>query len=125
VSTFFVTHTVVVVSIVGATVVAVRAPEQPAMLRAHKRRERVRRARRPRPATARVAATPRVVVPSGVDAGAFTDTWAPASSGPTVWFRVRSGVVLTILLAVIGALVAMAIAGFVVAVALALRSAVS
>jgi hypothetical protein len=46
-------------------------------------------------------------------------------AAPTVWFRLRSGVVLTILLAVIGTLVAMAIAGVVVAAALALRSAVS
>jgi uncharacterized membrane protein len=60
-----------------------------------------------------------------VDAGGLTDTWAPVVAAPTVWFRLRSGVVLTILLAVIGTLVAMAIAGVVVAAALALRSAVS
>lgn len=57
--------------------------------------------------------------------GTFTDGWVRTAGGPSVWFRVRSGVVLTVLLAVVGALVAMSIAGVVVLVALALRSAVS
>jgi hypothetical protein len=57
--------------------------------------------------------------------GAFTDGWVTTAGGPSVWVRLRSGVVLTVLLAVVGALVAMSIAGVVVLVALALRSAVS
>jgi len=54
----------------------------------------------------------------------FTDGWRTAGV-TSVWLRLRSGVVLTILLAVVGALVAMSIAGVVVLLALALRSAVS
>ena len=134
VSTFLVTLTVVGLAIVGAMAVAVGDPDQPATLRA-------RRPRAPRPArtpsrSARVALPTAVPAPLpapdmttvavGQDAGVgFTDTWVRTAGGPSVWLRLRSGVVLTVLLAVVGALVAMSIAGVVVLVALALRSAVS
>lgn len=55
----------------------------------------------------------------------FTDGWVNTGRGPSGWLRLRSGVVLTVLLAVVGALVAIGIAGVVMLVALALRSAVS
>ncbi len=57
--------------------------------------------------------------------GGFTDQWARTAGATSPWLRVRSGVVLTVLLAVVGALIAMSVAGVVVLVALAVRSAVS
>ncbi|MEW6152752.1 MAG: hypothetical protein AB1673_02025 [Actinomycetota bacterium] len=55
----------------------------------------------------------------------LTDQWAAGPVGISVWGRVRSGFVLTVLLAVIGTLMAAAVAGAVVLFALGLRSAVS
>ena len=67
-----------------------------------------------------------MTVPATQEAGmGFTDSWTRTAGVTSVWVRLRSGVVLTILLAVVGALVAMSIAGVVVLLALALRSAVS
>ena len=133
VSTFLVTLTVVGLAIVGAMAIAVRDPDQPATLRTH--RPRAQRAPRTptRPAPPPVPAVTPTPPPAPAPAPAvfaqdgvgFTDTWVRTASGPSVWLRVRSGVVLTVLLAVVGALVAISIAGVVVLVALALRSAVS
>lgn len=64
-------------------------------------------------------------MPANVEVGGFSDHWVPAPVGPTVWLRLRSGMVLTVLLAMIGTLVAITIGGVIVFIALALRSAVS
>lgn len=129
-STLLVTLTVVGLAIAGAMAVAIKDPNQPATLRAH--RPRAPRPPRPRkapaPATIRQRATTRVVaVPATPDAsvGGFSDHWAATTGRTSPWLRLRSGVVLTVLLTVVGALIAMSIAGVVVLLALAVRSAVS
>jgi uncharacterized membrane protein len=66
-----------------------------------------------------------VALPASVEVSGFGDQWLPAAAGTTVWYRLRSGVVLTFLLTVVGALIAVMVAGFIVLVALAVRSAVS
>jgi hypothetical protein len=131
--TFLVTLTVVVLAIAGAMVVAINDPDQPAMLRAHK--VRTKRPPRPprvaRPKPVRQPAMTRVITaaaPQEAGVGTFTDHWVPVvtrTTGTRAWIRLRSGVVLTMLLTVVGALVALSIAGVVVLVALAVRSAVS
>lgn len=63
--------------------------------------------------------------PTSTEMGGFSDHWVPAPVGPTVWLRVRSGLMLTVLLTMIGTLVAVTLGGVVVFIALALRSAVS
>ena len=55
----------------------------------------------------------------------LTDGWGSGPLGQSVWVRLRSGVVLTMLLALVGALVAAGVAGLIVALAVAVRSAVS
>jgi hypothetical protein len=142
VSTFLQTLAVVVISIAAATAIAVKDPDQPATLRNPKRRDeakrhadtrtlRIRRERSPRPprlvprnAEPSPAARP-LRVPATVEVGGFSDHWVPAPVGPTAWMRLRSGMVLTVLLAMIGTLVAITIGGVIVFIAVALRSAVS
>lgn len=58
-----------------------------------------------------------------MEVSGFSDQWSPAGS-VSPWLRLRSGFVLTILLAILGTLMAAAVAGAVVFVALAVRSAV-
>ena len=57
--------------------------------------------------------------------GGLADHWVPVPAGVNVWLKVRSGFVLTILLAVLGALVAVSVSGIVLLIALAVRNAVS
>ncbi len=141
-STFLQTLAVVVISIAAATAVAVKDPDQPATLRQSRkrdvgarhgrsrspgeRRRRERRERSPGPPrlVKRADATP-MRVPASVEVGGFSDHWAPAPVGPTLWLRVRSGLVLTVLLTMLGALVAVTVGGVIVFIAVALRSAVS
>ena len=127
--TLLVTLTVVGLAIAGAMAVAIKDPNQPATLRAPRpRASRPARPRRtPAPRPVRQAAPTRVVsVPATADVsiGHFTDHWA--TTGKTSpWLRLRSGVVLTVLLTVVGTLIALSIAGVIVLLALAIRSAVS
>ena len=125
---FVLTLTVVVAAIAVAMAVALRDPDQPATLRrqpgpawARRLRPRVPR-RTPRP----VERLRPVAVgePLDVEAGGLTDQWV-TGAGISAWVRVRSGVVLTVLLAVVGALVAASIAGVVLFLAIAVRDAVS
>ena len=57
-------------------------------------------------------------------AGASAEQWVPAGR-LSAWVRLRSGVVLTLLLALVGALVAAGISGLLLLIALAVRDAVS
>lgn len=57
--------------------------------------------------------------------GSFTDGWQPIRTATPPWVRMRSGFVLTILLTLVGIIVAAVVGGVLVAVAIALRSAVS
>ena len=170
-STFLVTLTVVVLSIVGAVAIAVQDPAQPATARAGRRRVTgpapVRPAKHPaqRPAKRRTgprpgpkpvaamsrrrprtlqpvqparqpvpqvqqlsAATRPMPLPAGAtgtaEVAGLTEQWATGPVGQSFWARLRSGVVLTMLLALVGALVAAGVAGVIVALAVAVRSAV-
>ena len=136
-STFLQTLAVVVISIAAATAITVKDPNQPATLRESKRTARGERhvdPRPPRDRRTRRERPPRLIarpdtrplkVPATAEMGGFSDHWTPAPVGPTVWLRLRSGIMLTVLLAMIGALVAVALGSVVVFVAVALRSAVS
>lgn len=141
-STFLQTLAVVVISIAAATALTVKDPDQPATLRDAKRRDRAKPHRAKPPPAARRERAPRgprllphpadtasavrpLKVPATVEGGGFSDHWVPAPVGPRVWVRLRSGMVLTILLTMIGTLVAVSIGGVIVFIALALRSAVS
>lgn len=72
------------------------------------------------------AVTPGTAIRTGPSAVAtgLTDRWASVRTGTSIWVRIRSGVVLTILLAVLGILVAVCVAGALLLLALAVRSAV-
>ena len=129
-STFLVTVLVVGVSIAAAVTLALNDPDQPATLRGRKRREPAPRNRQPRhrpvpaataPSGARSAVA--TAVPATVEITGMADGWTPAAR-ISPWLRIRSGFVLTILLAIVGALVAAAVAGFIVLIALGVRSAV-
>ena len=163
-STFLVTLTVVVLSVVGAVAIAVQGQQQPATTRPAKKRDRAPATARPLPRHRRplarrgralphtmkavrpnlpaaipvsTAAAPPSVLPSapaptrvsepgagGAPAG-LTEGWATGRVGVSIWVRMRSGVVLTMVLALVGTLLAAGVAGIVVALALAVRSAVS
>ena len=116
--TFLLTVAVVAGAIAVAVRTAVRDPDQPATLRGEPRRAR-RPRREPVPAPTPVTVTehPELV-------GGFSDQWIPVPAGLSMWVRVRSGFVLTMLLAVLGALVAVSVSGLVVLIALAVRNAV-
>lgn len=128
--TLLVTLTVVGLAIAGAMAIALKDPDQPATLRiATPRASKPPRPRKiPTASTVRQRAATRIVsvpAPPDVGVGDFTDQWAVTVGRTSPWLRLRSGVVLTVLLAVVGALIAMSIAGVVVLVALAVRAAVS
>jgi uncharacterized membrane protein len=57
-------------------------------------------------------------------AGGLADYWVPVPAGWNVWVRVRSGFVLTVLLTVLGALLAVSVSGLLLLLALAVRNAV-
>ncbi len=137
-STFLVTSTVVVVAIAAAVAIAIREPDQPATLRPQRRRasERPRRrlkqahghqpmAAQPSPARASVASPPAAPVTFQEPAGVLTEQSAYLARPVSFWVRLRSGVMLTILLAVVGAMIAVAVAGFVLFLAVAIRDAVT
>lgn len=54
----------------------------------------------------------------------LTDHWASVRTGTSAWIRLRSGVILLTLLVIVGALLATAVAGIALLLALAIRSAV-
>ena len=135
-STFLVSFGVVAAAIVAVVYVVLNGPDQPATIRPQWSRDKIRRRRRP-PAPAPVAemraapAPPRP--PVGLPVGA-----SPAFAGPdsdvmrlrvlpasrtTLWVRVRSGVALVVLVAVLGALLALAVGALALGFALLVRSA--
>lgn len=121
--TFLLTVAVLAVAIAAAVSVAVRDPDQPATLQPKPRRER-----RPKPPPQpRPAPAPRpVAMPEPVErGGGLADHWVPVPAGVSVWVRLRSGFVLTMLLAVLGALLAASISGVLLLFTLAIRNAVS
>lgn len=136
VSTFLVSFGVVSAAIVAVVYVVLNGPDQPATIRRQPSRAKdksARRARAPAPQPQAVAA-PRPAMPSVGLPVAATPVFAGADSDvmrlrvlparrTTLWVRVRSGVALVILVAVLGALLALAIGGLLLGIALLVRSA--
>ena len=138
VSTFLVSFGVVAATIAAVVYVVLNGPDQPATIRRQppdaKPARRARRAeargqRRaqertiapqppPRPAVG-MPATPALALP---DSDIMRLRVLPARR-TTVWVRIRSSVALVVLVAVLGALLALAIGGVVLGIALLIRSA--
>ena len=120
-STFLVSFGVVVAAIVAVVHVVLNGPDQPPTIR----RQPSRAGARPTRRTA--ASRPQAVMPvapafAGADSDVMRLRVLPArhNSG---WVRIRSGIVLVVLVAILGALLALAIAGLMLGLALVIRSA--
>lgn len=124
-STFLVSFCVVSATIAGVLYVVLNGPDQPATIGRQPPRQKPRRRRRARtPAqqpTAGMAipATPALALS---DSDVMRLRVLPAAH-TTLWVRIRSGVALVVLVAVLGALLALAIAGVILGIALLIRSA--
>jgi hypothetical protein len=136
VSTFLVSFGVVVAAIAAVVHVVLNGPDQPPTIRKQPARAKPRTERRaaqkanPRPAAA-IPASPPPLQPAGIPgtalfAGADSDIMRlrvlPARH-TTLWVRIRSFVALVVLVAVLGALLALAIGGVALGFALLIRSA--
>lgn len=132
-STFLVSFGVVAATIAAVVYVVLNGPDQPATLRRQPSRAKERRSRRAakRAARSKPAPNPSPMTPVGMPPGpghALPDSdimrlrVMPARR-TTLWVRIRSSVVLMILVAILGALVALVIGGFLLGVALLIRSA--
>lgn len=123
----------VAAAIVAVVYVVLNGPDQPATIRPQSSRDKPRRNRRPpKPATEiPVVAPPRAPVAMPLAA-------TPAFAGPdsdvmrlrvlparrtTLWVRIRSGVALVVLVAILGALLALAIGALALGLAFVVRSA--
>jgi hypothetical protein len=146
VSTFLVSLGVVAATIAAVVSVVLNGPDQPPTIRRQPSRAKERRRRkteaRAEQAAARASATP---PPQPAPAPTLTASAVAISGGPalalpdsdimrlrvlpatrtTLWVRIRSGVALVVLVAVLGALLAMAVGGVLLGVALLVRSATS
>jgi len=136
VSTFLVSFGVVAATIAAVVYVVLNGPDQPATIRRQPSRAKERPKRRnPRvaplapPEAAVVAPRPRPT--AGITAGparALPDSDVmrlrvlPARR-TTLWVRIRSSVALVVLVAILGALLALAIGGLMLGIALLVRSA--
>jgi hypothetical protein len=132
VSTFLVSFGVVAATIAAVVYVVLNGPDQPPTIRWQPSRAKERRshraaqrAARPKPAPAR-APTP-AVVPAGPGV-ALPDSdvmrlRVMLARRTTLWVRIRSSVALVMLVAILGALVALVIGGLFLGIALLVRSA--
>ena len=129
----------VAATIAAVVYVVLNGPDQPATIRRQPSRAKVRKRERaaqarakaaaaaPPPAPAAPSARPPVAMP-GSPALALSDSDVmrlrvlPAGR-TTLWVRIRSGVALVVLVAVLGALLALAIGGLMLGIALLVRSA--
>jgi hypothetical protein len=138
VSTFLVSFGVVVAAIAAVVHVVLNGPDQPPTIRTQPDRAKVkanagrRRERKPPAAVSEGVAAPAVPrSPVGMPV-------TPAFAGPdsdimrlrllpvrrnSVWIRIRSGIALIVMVAVLGAMLAVAIAGLMLGLALLVRSA--
>ena len=136
-STFLVSFGVVAATIAAVVYVVLNSPDQPATIRRQPARAKERRSRR---AAARAARPERAPAPAPIPTrrppvGMPT---GPGSLLPdsdvmrlqvmsarrtTLWVRIRSSVVLVVLVGILGALVALVIGGLLLGVALLVRSA--
>jgi hypothetical protein len=132
VSTFLWGLGVVVPVIAGVVWIALSGPEQPARTpkpTSRGARAAARAAAKASLPVARPAPSPprRVALPAG-GAMALPDgdgmrLRALPAAPVTVWMRIRSGIVLMLLIGILGALLALAVGGVLVGLALAIRSA--
>lgn len=141
-STFLWSLGVVTATIAGVLLVVLNGPDQPATIRPPTARARAPRKRRaPRARAAAVPGRPAAVAvppPAAAQAPPGGIPGPPAPAAPdsdamrlrvlpakptTVWVRIRSGIVLVVLVAVLGAILALAIGGVLVGIVLAVRSA--
>jgi len=140
VSTFLVSFGVVAATIAAVVYVVLNSPDQPPTIRpqpsrAKERRSRraVRRAARPKPAPPlrrpprspaprSPVATPAGPGPGPADSDVMRLRVMPARR-TTLWVRIRSSVALVVLVAILGALVALVIGGLLLGVALLVRNA--
>ena len=135
-STFLVSFGVVAATIAAVVYVVLNGPDQPATIRRQPPDAKPRRARRAGARGRRAAPPPLPPPPSTRPAVAIPAT--PALALPdsdimrlrvlparktTVWVRIRSSVALVVLVAVLGALLALAVGGLVLGIALLIRSA--
>jgi len=138
VSTFLVSLGVVSATIAAVVHVVLSGPDQPATIRRQPSRGKAQPKRR---------AAPQATMPAHVSASAVSAPLLPGllSPGPalalpdsdimrlrvlpsgqtTLWVRVRSGVALLVLVAILGALLALAVGGIGLGLALLVRSATS
>lgn len=139
-STFLVSLGVVAATIAAILYVALNGPDQPPTIRRRQSRDRPGR-RRARPAGTGAGATTTPTAPARPAAAPLAPVGLPAGpalalpdSDPmhlrilpatptTLWVRVRSGVALVVLVAVLGALLALTVGGLLVGIALLVRSA--
>lgn len=134
-STFLVSFVVVAATIAAVVYVVLNSPDQPATVRrqpsrAEERRTR-RAAQRSSPATVTVAAPAAPRQPVGIPAGpalALPDSdimrlRVLTARRTTLWVRIRSSVALMVLVAILGALLALAIGAVCLGLALLVRSA--
>jgi len=136
VSTFLVSLGVVAATIAAVVYVVLNSPDQPATIRRQPSRAKERRSRR---AATRAAAAERAPAPAPIppprspvgpggpgvalpDSDVMRLRVMPARR-TTLWVRIRSSVVLVVLVGILGALVALVIGGLLLGVALLVRSA--
>ncbi len=136
VSTFLVSFGVVSATIAGVLYLFLNGPDQPATIRRQPSRDKPRRRRAPEPTDeggpatvtpaspaprpqAAMPATPVFALP---DSDVMRLRVLPAAT-TTLWVRIRSGVALVMLVAVLGAFLALAVAGLILGIALLVRSA--
>jgi hypothetical protein len=136
VSTFLVSLGVVVAAIVAVVHVVLNGPDQPPTIRRQPARDRTKPAgrkerkttvRAPEPAVGGGSTLPSMAMPvtpafAGPDSDIMRLRVLPARHN-SVWVRIRSGVVLVVLVAILGAMLALAIAGLMLGLALVVRSA--
>jgi hypothetical protein len=136
VSTFLVSLGVVVAAIAAVVHVVLNSPDQPPTIRAQSARDGAKVGRR-RPEKKRPAVPEAVAGAAGPRLPA-TMPVTPVFAGPdsdimrlrvlpvrhnSVWVRIRSGIALIVMVAVLGAMLALAIAGLMLGLALLVRSA--
>lgn len=128
-STFLVSFGVVGAAIVAVLYVVLNGPDQPPTIRKQSSRADAKTGRRKEPVPPDVvtsATAPRPAVGMPAFAGPDTDIMRlrvlPAGHNSTR-VRIRSGIVLVVLVAILGALLALTIAGLMLGLALVVRSA--
>lgn len=137
-STFLVSLAVVTATIAAVVHVVLSGPDQPPTIRRQPSRAKERRDRRSVRTSRRQHRAPKVTPSPASASKPSVGTPAPAlalgdsdimrlrvlsARRTTLWVRIRSGVVLVVLVGVLGALLAVAVGGLVLGVALLVRSA--